>query len=115
MCAISFLVSGLAFAEIEPAEINVGDSDCGMADESSGVFRFVNANSRQVSVNSANGNIHVSCSADLDPTITGRSVIYNFDNTQEKCGAFGFEPTDDWHQVTSRSGQAKLICHFKTE
>lgn len=108
LCAINVFAMGLAFAN--PAEVTIEEDGCVMFSE----FGFVTGDLHQVEVKSANGNIHVSCSADLDPTSTGRSVIFNFDNTGIECGALG-NPTDDWHQVISRSGQAKLTCHYKAD
>lgn len=106
MCAVYLLATGSVFAE--PAEVTIDADGCWMFSE----FGFVRGDVHQVSTSSANGNIKVSCSQDLEPTSTGRSVIYNFDNTGIMCGALG-NPTDDWHQVISRNGQAKLTCHYK--
>jgi hypothetical protein len=108
ICAVCFLTTGVVFAD--PAEVTIQEDGCDMFSE----FGFVRGDLHQVSVNSANGNIKVTCSQDLEPTSTGRSVIYNYDNTGIMCGALG-NPTDDWHQVISRNGQAKLTCHYKVD
>ncbi len=110
LCAICLLTSGSVLAD--PAEVTIEDDLCSMLGESEGVF--VQGDLHQVEASSANGNIKVSCSQDLEPTTTGRSVIFNFDNTGIMCTAMG-NPTDDWHQVISRSGKAKLTCHYRAD
>jgi len=107
LCAICLLTSGSVLAD--PAGVTIEDDHCFMLDEFNG---FVQGDLHQVEASSSNGNIKVSCSQDLEPTTTGRSVIFNYDNTNIMCGAMG-NPTDDWHQVISRSGKAKLTCHYK--
>ena len=109
LCVIYFLASGLATAE--PADVvKIDETGCWMLAE----VGFIQGDLHQVSVNNENGNIKVSCSQDLDPTSTGRSIIYNYDNTGIECGAMG-HPTKDWHQVISSDGQAKLTCHYKDD
>ena len=108
MCAVCLLAMGSAFAE--PAEVTIEVDGCGLLTESG----FASGDVHQVATSSANGNIKVSCSTDLEPTSTGRSIIYNYDNTGMLCTALG-NPTDDWHQVISRSGKAKLTCHYRTD
>ena len=112
LCAIYSLTTGLAFAE--SADVIIGDTSCTLATES-GVF--VNGERHKVTSNSENGNISITCSRDFEPTSTGRSVIFNFDNTNAKCGVKDEVTnetyyTDDWHQIISRSGQAKLVCNY---
>jgi len=99
-------MSGLAFAE--RAEVFIDADGCGLLTETG----FMAGDLHQVTANSSNGNIKLTCSQDLDPTSTGRSIIYSFDNTGVICFA-GLASTEDWHQVISRSGKAKLTCHFK--
>ncbi len=107
LCAIYFLASGLVIADSGDV-VKIDGTGCGMFTE----VGFIKGDLHQVSVNNDNGNIKVSCSQDLDPTSTGRSIIYNYDNTLIKCGAMG-HPTKDWHQVISSNGKAKLTCHYK--
>jgi hypothetical protein len=109
VCAVYLLAMGSVFADT--AEVTIEMDGCLMYDED---LVVVSGDVHQVATSSENGNIKVSCSTDLEPTSTGRSVIYNFDNTGSLCGAMG-SPTDDWHQVISRSGKAKLTCHYRAD
>lgn len=108
VCAVYLLAMGSVFAD--PAEVTIEVDGCWMFQEGG----YVQGDVHQVATSSANGNIKVSCSTDLEPTSTGRSVIYNYDNTNALCTALG-NPTDDWHQVISRSGKAKLTCHYRAD
>jgi hypothetical protein len=106
--AILFLASGSVFAE--PAEVFIDVNTCGLLAE----FGFASGVAHEVSVNNNNNNINITCTADLEPTSTGRSIIFNYDNTGILCGAMG-HPTEDWHQVISSRGKAKLTCHYKAD
>lgn len=109
MCAIYFLAAGVVMAE--PADVVfIDEGGCGLLNDD-GIP--VAGEGHEVSANSSNGNVKLTCSINLEPTSTGRSVIYNYDTTGILCGTSGGS-TDDWHEVISRSGQAKLTCHFKT-
>lgn len=105
LSAVYFFTSGLAVAE--PAVV-IDGNNCGLLLEGGG---FTSGVGNKITTNSTNGNITLTCSQDLPPTDSGRSVIFNFDNTQIKCVVSGYA-TDDWHQVISRSGNAKLTCHY---
>jgi len=114
---IYFLTSGLAVAE--PADVFITEDGCGLLSEfwtapitSDDV---VTGDLHRVSVNNDNGNINVACSQDVEPTSTGRSVVFNYDNTNGlKCTVNKVPKiqTEDWHQVISRNGKAKLTCHY---
>jgi len=118
LSAIYFLTSGLAIAE--PADVIIGDTSCTLATEVNGYPSvFVEGVRHKVTSNSENGNISVTCSQDLKPTSTGRSVIFNFDFPEgARCGVRDeVDPTiiyytEDWHQIISRSGKAKLVCIY---
>jgi len=118
LCAIYFLASGLALAE--PAVVFVDEDGCGLLKEDwtwpVDSDDVIIGDLHQVNVNNDNGNVHVTCSQDIEPTSTGRSVIFNFDNTDGlKCRISRIPDvtTEDWHQVISRNGKAKLVCHYK--
>jgi hypothetical protein len=120
LCAIYFLTSGLALAE--PADVSINEKGCGLFDSIDAYGNIVYApaeNRHVVSANNENGNISYSCSTDLNRiNESGRSEIYNQERVWElsgqtiSCNVYG-ATTDDWHQVVSRSGKAKLICHFR--
>ena len=112
LCATFALTSGLVLADTAPAEIFIfADGECGMLDEFGA--GFVMGEGVQISANSANGNVTLICSAEADRPESGRSVIWNYDNTGGSlCGTLD-GATDDWHQVISASGKAKLTCHLK--
>lgn len=105
LCSIGLLTSGLAFAE--PAVV-IDGNNCALFKEDGG---FTGGVGKKVTTNSSNNNISLTCFQDMEPTLSGRSVIFNFDNTGLRCVVSG-HPTDDWHQVISRSGNAKLTCHY---
>ena len=120
LCAIYSLTTGLALAE--PADVVIGDENCtlrteGYYDEDAGFYvvgPLVSGERHKVTSNNENGNISITCSQEFEPTTTGRSVIYNFENTGLLCYVSGFG-TDDWHQVISRNGNAKLTCHYHSD
>ena len=118
LCTIGFIVSGPALAE--PATVSINADSCVLiTDLSAGDGLDTESGDRRqvISANNENGNVNYSCSADLDPTVSGRSEVYNQERVFEltgitiQCKVYGVV-TDDWHQVISRSGKAKLSCHF---
>lgn len=113
LCASSFLASGLALADIGHA-VSIDGFGCGLRDADG---TFVAVEYSLVSANSANGNITLTCSHDFAYDVPlKRSKIWNFDNTDEGvCGVGGGKTTEDWHQVISARGKAKLSCHYKVE
>ena len=112
LCATFALTSGLALADTTPAEIFIfTDGECGMVDEF--LTGAILGEGKQISANSANGNVTLICKAETDRPESGRSVVWNYDNTGGMlCGTLD-GATDDWHQVISASGKAKLTCHLK--
>jgi len=116
LCATFVLASGLALAETSSA-VFISADGCGMLDESGN--GIIAGEGRQISANSANGNVTLTCSTEFDrPLDIKRSVIWNYDNTlynplnEGQCFTWD-GPTDDWHQVITPSGKVKLICHLK--
>lgn len=111
LCSVYFLASGIALAE--SADVFIDENGCGVLTE----FSFAVGDLHQVTANNDNGNIKVSCSVDLEErTSTGRSVIFNYDNTYLECSigtSSGSVKTTDWHQTISASGKARLTCHYK--
>lgn len=118
LCAIYFLTTGLTLAE--PADITITPDNCALLDEYGDPAVVVDQ--RTVSSNNANGNLSVTCSYDFEEKLDARrSVIWNFDNTGFTCGIpifndsgaiVSYQRTEDWHEVISASGKAKLSCHF---
>jgi len=117
LCTVYFFASGLALAE--PADVFITEDGCGLIREfwtyPVSEDDVIVGDLHRVSANNNNGNINVTCSQDLEPTSTGRSVILNYDNTGGARCKVSVEPeikTEDWHQVISANGKAKLTCHF---
>ena len=114
LCAIYFLASGLALAQ--PAVIELHEGYCQLWVEVDGEIYpdliTVADDKVKISTSSSNGNINLTCSADVPPPISGRSEVFSFSNTGELCNVSG-NPTEDWHQIVSASGKARLSCHFK--
>ena len=107
-------------AEVKP-EVVIGIEGCTLLGGNGEVEELVGSGIT-VSAQSSNGNVMHTCSGDVTPPDTGRSAIWNYDNTEilqpgyggVLCGIDGTDIiTDDWHQVVSRSGKAKMICNFK--
>lgn len=111
LCAIYFLASGLAFAQ---AEVSV-DGQCRVLNEegTAGVPELDDADMLSISAHNVNNNITITCSRELPPTISGRTVVHSFDSTGLVCKVPGVGVTKDWHQVMTRNGKTKLTCHYK--
>jgi len=105
LCATYLFATGLAMAD---SAVVIDGNNCGLFLEGGGT---TSGEGLKVTTNSSNGNITITCSQKLPPTDAGRSVIFNYDNTGRECSVSGFL-TKDWHQVISRSGNAKLTCHY---
>ena len=111
LCAIYFLTSGLALAQV----VIDFDGFCTLYEEVDGELTGVHVvgdDKVKITTSSANGNINLTCSAKVPAPNSGRSVVFNYDNTGRYCNVSNTE-TDDWHQVTSANGNAKLTCHLK--
>jgi hypothetical protein len=74
-----------------------------------------------VSAENDNGNVMHTCTAVVTPPTSGRTAVYNtdaFETFGKLCGlddGFGgnLAVTDDWHEVVTKMGKAKLVCHFR--
>lgn len=118
LCAVYILTSGLVLAQTAPAEIYIyTNGECGMLDETgNGTIR---GDAIEISTNSANGNVTLICSIKLDREVElRRTKIWNYENTLDNPINYGlcytdFGPTDDWHEVITPSGNAKMTCHLK--
>jgi hypothetical protein len=115
LLAIYLLSIGSASAE---AALVIGIEDCVLLDGNGDIAWLDTGSGITVSANSSNGNIMHTCSADVTPPATGRTAIFNFDNTGLRCGiddgiGGNLAITDDWHQVVNSDGKAKVVCHFK--
>ena len=105
------MLSTTASAQNQGA-IHIDQFTCSMLD-GNGDF-VTTSSSRAVVTQSANGNVNMACSADVDPSANGGAVHWGPDNTGgSKCGTPG-GATSDWRETVSASGQAKLQCHYKT-
>ena len=73
-----------------------------------------------VSAQSANGNVMHTCTAEVTPPSTGRTAVYNTDSPETFVKVCSLDDgagvklvvTDDRHEVVTRQGKAKLVCHF---
>jgi hypothetical protein len=74
-----------------------------------------------VSAQNANGNVTHTCSAEyVPPPSSGRTAVYNADSPETfglECGlddglGNNLAVTDDWHEVITKQGKAKLVCQF---
>lgn len=69
-----------------------------------------------VSAQNANGNTMHTCTADVTPPTSGRTAVFNIDSPETRdrlCGLDGtLAITSDWHEVITKNGKAKLVCHF---
>jgi hypothetical protein len=115
LLAIYLLSIGSASAE---SALVIGIEDCVLLDGNGDIAWLDTGSGITMSANSSNGNIRHTCSADVTPPATGRTAIFNIDNTGFKCGiddGFGgnLAVTADWHQVVNKDGKAKVVCHFK--
>ena len=115
LLTIYLLSVGSAFAE--PAMV-IGIDKCTLLD-GNGFVAFEAGSGVTVSAQSSNNNSMHTCSANVIPPDSGRSAIFNIENTGFPCGlddGFGgnLAVTNDWHQVVSARGKAKLVCHFKS-
>jgi hypothetical protein len=116
LTAIYLLSMGSVFAD---SEVVIGIEFCSLFDGNGFIQRDI-GEGVTVSAQSSNNNTIHKCSADVTPPDSGRSEIFNIDNVEvvpgkrPKCKLKGTEfRTEDWHQVVSASGKAKLVCHFK--
>jgi len=99
----------------------IGIEDCIVLDGNGEIAYMYPGSGITVSANSSNGNVMHTCSADVTPPASGRTAIFNIDNTGFKCGiddgsgipGQNLAVTDDWHQVVNKNGKAKVVCHFK--
>jgi len=105
-------------ADTGPAEIYIySNGECKMLDETGNGYIYGDA--LEISANSANGNVTIICSIKIDREVElTRSKIWNYENTKTNplnyglCGT-DFGTTDDWHEIISPSGVAKMTCQLK--
>ena len=89
-----------------------------MGDGDGNAAFFPDAKVIQVETQSAKNVITYICTAEV-PNNSGHAVIYNTQNNPVepglKCGsAFFVHETTDWQETISASGNAKLVCQFKS-
>ena len=123
LLAIYLLSLGSVLAQ---NDVVIGLEECNLIDGFGGVILV--GSGIEVSASSANGNVLHTCSGDVPVnTETRRSKIWSVENTAEfLCNDPGdnydgclcyidgtYIGTDDWHQIVTPSGKAKLVCHFK--
>ncbi len=111
LATVLALASASAFAE--PALV-IRDEGCGMLN-GNGQVVFTTETHRVVT-NSANGNAVFRCNATVAPASSGRAAHFDFNSTGLLCAigtASGIELTDDWNNVVSASGEARLTCRYR--
>jgi len=115
--AVCILTSGMVLAQTAPAQIYIDASGgCGMLNENGDGGYF--GDSVEISANSVNGNITLICTVKREPDVElTRSKIWDYENTDGllcySTESTGRIPTDDWHEIITPSGNAKLTCHFR--
>ena len=111
--------TGIAIQSVQAASaIHIEKDGCGMGDGDGNAAFFPDAKVRQVETQSAKNVITYICTANV-PNNSGHAVKYDTQNNPVepglKCGsAFFVHETTDWQETISASGNAKLICHFKS-
>lgn len=117
LVAIYLLTVGAALAV--PALV-IGIDGCGVFDGNGAPVRGAGTGVT-VSAQNQNGNVMHTCTVDqVTPPDTGRTAVFNIDSPEtygEKCGlddglGGNLAVTEDWHQVVTKHGKAKLVCHF---
>ena len=115
--AISSSIVSLSPALAAPA-IHIAKDSCTMGDGDGNGASFPDAKVRQVETQSARNVITYICTADV-PNHSGHAVKYDTQDNPvgpglECSSAFSVFSTSDWQETISASGNAKLICHFKS-
>ena len=124
LIAIYFLSLGTVVAQEQGALI-IDLEVCNLLNDVGSVERV--GSGVEVSASLSSGNVLHTCSGDVtvSPDMK-RSKIWTIENTArlrcdnpyddlEGCLCYiagTFTGTDDWHQVVTPSGKAKLVCHF---
>jgi len=114
--AFMFLFSSAVSAE--PALL-IGIDGCVLLD---GNGNAVVGTGVTIDSRSANDALTHICSTDVAPPASGHAAIFNVDSWapyRVLCGIDDGEggdlaQTEDWHEVVSASGKAKLVCQFHT-
>ena len=64
--------------------------------------------------------MHTCTMDDVTPPATGRTAVFNIDSDATYDRLCGLDDglggdlavTEDWHEVVTKQGKAKLVCHF---
>ena len=114
---VYLLSFGSAFAD--PALV-IGIDDCGLFDGNGNPVLGVGTGVT-ISAQNVNGNVTHTCTVnEVTPSDSGRTAVFNIDSPEtfgRLCGmddgsGGNIAVTDDWHEVVTRNGRAKLVCQF---
>jgi hypothetical protein len=112
----TFIAGAIPVAQADPALVINPAGGCGLLD-GNGAGAFT-TDTKIVATQSQNGNTTLKCQADVTPASSGKAAQFDFASTGAVCGEFdaihGSQVTQDWKETVSASGQATLICHFKS-
>lgn len=114
----TYLLS-LGSALAEPALV-ISIDGCGVFDGTGAPVRY-QGTGVTVSAQNANGNVTHTCTVDaVTPPPNGRAAVFSIDHPEtfgRTCGmddgtGGNIAETDDWHEVVTSKGKAKLVCQF---
>ena len=117
LVAIYLLSVGAALAR---PDLVIGIDGCGLYDGNGNNVRGAGTGVT-VSAQNQNGNVMHTCTVDgVIPPATGRTAVFNTDSPETYGKLCGLDDglggdlavTDDWHEVVTKQGKAKLVCHF---
>lgn len=108
----SIAVFSVASSVQAQAMVTIDMIVCGMLD-GNGVF-VVTADTHHVTTNNTPvaGEAKFTCQATVTPSLSGRAVIWDFENTGLSCFVPPSYVTTSWHEVVSAKGEATLQCHI---
>ena len=116
--AVTFLSSSTVWADSDNSALLIGIDGCVLLDGNT-IPQAASGSGVTLETQSHNGNaIHI-CTTTVEPPASGHAAVYNYDSIGVLCGLDdpnavngNIAITEDWHEVVSASGQAKLVCNF---
>ena len=109
--ATVLVFGALAASTRTEGAVIINDGGCALVDQNG--TATISADSDHAVINRSNS--HLMCKVSDVANPTGKAVHWDFANTGLVCRVYGpggnsVTTTEDWHQTTSASGQATLIC-----
>jgi hypothetical protein len=118
LVSVLFFSSSTAFAD---AAIIIDFDGCTLLDGDGGVVAVTTAEGVSINTQSSRSNANYICTAEVAPPSNGHAAVFNIDNTGYGCGVVtnidenGVRETvntNDWHEVVSANGKAKIVCNY---